>query len=102
MYKYEFDGFEYYLVDDNGDTIDRMEEVGICFDSDGDVLLKHGQPERVYKYYHDTIVKFSDFPDLFKITFIQGKFPVDEVNKCLDISGYIGIFYKKLVKESVG
>jgi len=101
-YKYEFDGFDYLLIDDNGDTIDRMDEVSVCFDKTDSVLLKHGDPKKVYKYYEETrrkIALLNDFDGgmLFDICFIQGRFPVEEVNKCLDICDYVGIFYKKMI-----
>lgn len=105
-YRYEYDGFDYILVDGNGDIIDRMDEVGICFDKTDSVLLKHGQPERVYRYYKESMEKINLIGDrisreLFDICFVQGKFPIEEINKCLDICDYVGIFYKKMMKDLI-
>lgn len=102
-YRYEYDGFDFTLVNDNGDVIDRMDEIGICFDKRDSVLLKHGQPERVHKYYQEIkekIAPINEYEDeiLFDICFISGKFPVEEINKCLDICDYVGTFYKKTMK----
>jgi hypothetical protein len=36
-----------------------------------------------------------------EITVVEGVFPIDEIMKCIEISGYIGTFYKKLQEGQI-
>lgn len=98
-YHYRLIEGSYFLYD--GDTLlTGQDEVAICFSHDGDLytLHKHGDPKWVNKWAEDTKKKYLDngLADLAgELTVISGKFPIEELNKMLDITGYIGTFLKK-------
>lgn len=107
MYHYELRNGSYYLL---GDEINRLtndheilsmsDEVAICFSMDNGMtcLHKHGSPEKVNKWYEETRKKYIAHGlrhEADSLLIISGKFPVEELNKMLDITGYIGSFVKK-------
>jgi len=115
MYLYKYEKPYYVLCEDGVETW-RGKEVAVAFSYHPNeaVLYKHGDPELVEKWYREILrrfrlvanqfIKFSTFEEEVKfwqdelesIKLIRGKFPVDELNKCLSISGYIGRFYERL------
>jgi len=83
------------------------------------ILHKHGSPENVNKWAIATRKKFAeaakdynlhkyltnigistspiDYNQMAEdIVVIEGKFTVEELQKCIDISGYVGKFYERL------
>jgi hypothetical protein len=122
MYHYEYKNNLYYLIDDRGEVTTTHEEVALGFSynsEEGGTLHKHGSPENVNKWAIKARKKFAEAArdlELHKkltglgiptspidynqmaneIVVIEGKFPVEELQKCIDISGYVGIFYNKL------
>ena len=122
MYHYEYKNNLYYLIDERGDIITAHEEVALCFSynkEDGGMLHKYGSPESVNKWAAGRRKKFAEAAtnlNLHKhlksigiptsvldynqmsaeIVVIEGKFAVEEIQKCIDISGYVGRFYEKL------
>ena len=100
MYHYELIDGRYCLKDDDtGDVLYSMNEVAVCFSKTeylpnkiNYVLHKHGNPEIVHKWYVETKKKYFDhnLKDCADdLEYIQGKFPVEELNKVLSISGYM-------------
>jgi len=122
MYHYEYKNNLYYLIDDRGEVITTHEEVALAFSynkEDGGLLHKHGSPENVNKWAIATRKKFADaakdhnlhkhltnlgiptsptdYNQMAKdIIVIEGILPIEELQKCIDISGYVGKFYEKL------
>lgn len=41
-----------------------------------------------------TLKSLSDFADCLRV--ITGKFDIDELNKIINVVGYIGVFYNKI------
>lgn len=87
-YKYE-DG--YYILYDFGsnETFDTMNEVAILYD--GDVLLKHGRPDKIAVKAQLLRKLYAGFhADLaMELIVIQGKISIDELDKALAMSNYI-------------
>jgi len=122
MYHYEYKDNMYYLIDDRGEIITTYEKVALCFSynsEEGGLLHKHGSPESVNKWAMVTRKKYvkaaknfdlhkrltsmgiqtsaTDYNQLAnEIVVIEGKFAIEELQKCIDISGYVGRFYEKL------
>jgi hypothetical protein len=96
----------YYLMEEKR-IIHGCDEVAIAFTKEQDgtyILMKHGDPELVKKWvnrtrevYTDLGVPYSPYsdgyiPDLYMIT---GKFPVEDLNRIIDTSGWIKYFLEK-------
>ena len=80
-----------------------LQTVAVCFDRDGGVLHKHGKPEAVRQWYEQTRRKFIDagHADMVEdLVVIEAAFPVEELNKMLHISGYVGVYCKRLMLEA--
>lgn len=87
MYHYNKDGESYLLVDDStGDILASYSEITILFTEEG-TLMKHGSKDRVEKYYRELQKKIPDLVEGY-VMFI-GHLPVEEINKILDITGYV-------------
>ncbi len=87
-YKYEDNHYILYDFGSN-ETLDTMDKVAILYD--GDVLLKHGHPDRIAtkaqvlrKAYASVDVDLA-----MELIVIQGKIPIDELDKALAMSNYI-------------
>ena len=101
---------EYILYDQNtGSVLGCMDEVAIAFTYDPEAsapglrgtLHKHGYPSRVNKWAKNACKKYvaAGLHDMAEqIIVIQGRFPLEELDKILNIAGYIGTFYEKHFK----
>lgn len=105
MYKYVYEDGE-YLLKDGDETLYRSDEIAIAFSKDKEgmwTLHKHGSKEHVQEWF-DKITKIyrqaghNDIAD--EMVMISGKFPIEEVNKCINTSGYVKIMYEKLGLEA--
>ena len=106
MYSYE-NGEYVMFYRDNGDVLCRIEEVAIAFSKesfDGGMwtLHKHGSKEAVQRWYDNVTKKYreaglDDIAD--EMVMIVGKFPVDELNRTIETSGYIKKMIEKLGLE---
>jgi hypothetical protein len=95
MKQYEYVGYKYendhYILYDFGsdDILDTMDEVAILYD--GDVLLKHGHPDKVNTKAQLMRKSYAaiDINLAMELIVIQGKIPIDELDKALALSNYI-------------
>ena len=100
--KYELKDGTYFLTDaETGEVLREMDEVAIAFTISDAMwtLHKHGSTELVQRWHDRTVKKLRDagFDDLAdEMAMISGKFPVEELNRCIDTTGYIGVMVKKL------
>jgi len=88
-----------FISADEGIITREIDEVAIAFDKETWTLHKHGRKEYVEKWFNKTIKIFkkAGFIDMANnMVMISGKFPVEELNRCLDTTGYIQIMCKKL------
>lgn len=81
-----------------------MRDVGLVFDDRTGTLHKHGDPNMVAKWHKNAAEKFKSagFDEMaHSLVMIMGRFPLDELNKCLDISDYAGRFYQKVLAGEI-
>lgn len=99
MYHYtKIDG-TYNLVDEEGETLFSTKEICVGYSDSPDcgvVMHKHGSPVNVEKWLGDTREKLIgaghlDMANEFKMI-KSFEFPVDELNRVLDTTGYLGIY----------
>jgi len=91
----EINGKYHYEDHDNSTTV--MDEVAICFDTDSDMLLDHGDPERLLEYYEESIDNFKEMEweeAIGDIILVIAKFPIRELNKLMLNRGYLSGFIK--------
>jgi hypothetical protein len=101
---YEWNCGQYVYHVDGQPTTAPVDSIAIAFDKESGTLHKHGSPEKVRVWYVEARNKFvtAGFPDVADdLVVIEGRFPIDEVNKCLDCTGYVGTFYKKLLAGEI-
>lgn len=78
-------------------------EVSLAFDKETGTLHKHGIPSLVLGWCAQSAktlrdAGFSDMADA--LVCITGAFPVEELDKILNNSGYVGRFYVKLQAQA--
>ena len=107
MFKYRMEGTEYALVDEHDQIHWAGEEIAIAFTFSPDepgmegILHKHGSPDKVNAWAEKIRKKFINAGHLDmadEIVVVTGKIPVEELNKMIDISGYVGTYYKSALK----
>jgi len=69
-------------------------------------LLKHGDPVLVKKWCYNYKEKLeaayettkSDeyLKEINDLVLVEGQIPVEDLNKCIDITGYVAAFYEKV------
>lgn len=104
MYHYVLDENEYVLMDDRDNILWRGPAIGIAFeytpnDPIKGTLFKYGSPEKVEAWAAQIRKKMADagLTDINSdIVTIAGKIPVEELNKMIDISGYVGRWYETI------
>lgn len=96
--RYEMEDGKYAFYIDN-ERLFETEEVAILFDKGFSVLIKHGDPTYVNEHY-ESIFRCSRetmFDTIMNdLIVIQGKFDIEELNKVISISDYIGKFWANL------
>ena len=109
--KYIMDGTRFILceVKTNGKE-EQIEWIGnpniyeLCFlvscDDDMCTIYKHGEKSQVLKQYDDVMKKYLDagFDDIAKDLKVIDvtNIPLEEINKCLSITGYVSKIVKLL------
>lgn len=81
-----------------------LDQISLAIDTAEGVLSKHGSPELVAAWYADTSKKLreggcAEWAD--NLVVITGRFPLEEVNKCVGAMSYAGIFYKRLLAGEI-
>lgn len=108
MLHYRMEGTEYALVDEDDCIHWAGEEVAVaftyCLDDQGmeGILHKQGNPEKVNDWAEKTRKKLADAGHLDmanEIVVVSGRIPLEDLNKMIEISGYIGIWYKRMQAE---
>ena len=104
-YEYRFIN-EKYVLHDEGEPIGQpLDEVAIALDKDSGTLHKHGSPEYVEKWCKAARMKFRShgYHDMAtQLVVISGRFEIEEINRCISISGYAGKFYERIVELTHG
>ena len=100
---YELVDDQYVLMVNHKPTKEKPgNTIALAFDKAEGVVRKHGSPERVNPWAANELQNLgaaglSKLAD--NLVVIEGRFPVDEVNKCIAITGYCNQFYLKLQED---
>lgn len=77
----------------------KTDTVAIAFCARTGVLHEHGSPTRIHSWASNTRRRLRAAGDLSSandIVVVSGPLPVDEINKCLQISGYCQRLLRRL------
>lgn len=88
--------YHFYL---SGSFRFATEEVAILLDQEGHVLLKHGTPEVVeatYARMRKAFLGLGYEKGAEDLMVLKGRFDVEELNKIVRISNYVGKVYQQL------
>lgn len=99
-YIFENGQYHFYLMND---YLFSTDEVGLFFDKQSGTLLKHGVPTIVNKRHAESVKAYEvvgQHDIIANLVCISGKFDVEELNKCTQITGYISKFYSKLLAQN--
>ncbi|MFK4705650.1 hypothetical protein ABIC83_002489 [Roseateles asaccharophilus] len=98
-FNYQLNCGQYVLHQGDTPIHKVLDEVGIAFDSENGVMLKHGDPEFVSQWAERIRKKFRDggFAEMAaQVVYIAGRFPLDDLNRCLTTTGYVLKLYERL------
>lgn len=90
---------KYVLFDENEPVLQGLDEVALCFDVETGTLHKHGDPARVMLWHRESQKAFraAGFDAMAEqLIAVSGRFPTEEINRCLSNTGYSARFYEKL------
>lgn len=104
---YTFEDNEYVLLDDFDRIQWRGEEIAVSFEYHPDdempgTLMKYGSPENVEKWMdktRKTLLEHGFIDMANELIVVKGKIPMEELSKIIDISGYVGRWYQKILSE---
>lgn len=103
-YQYRLNCGQYVLHNGEAPIGPVMDEVAIGFDKESGTLHKHGSLATVEKWLKNAQAKFraAGFDDMAnELTMVSGRFELDDLNRCLSTTGYIGRLYEKLQRGEV-
>lgn len=94
-----------YVLHDGADPIGPvMDEVALAFDCESGTLHKHGSVAMVSKWHETAQAKFraGGFADMAdQLLMIAGRFPLEDLNRCLSTSGFVARLYERLRRGEV-
>ena len=99
--KYIYKDNEYLYMGDENKVLQRSKEITFIFDKDTGTAFAHGDP---LMYGEALNIKYNNCKDIFGSCIVMITFnsvPVEEVNKCIHISGYMRKFYEKYSKDAL-
>ena len=107
MRHFDKDGFGYKLVDDADGFVQYIDTPAVAFSYDANektgVLHKYGELERLEVWAEGVRRTYTaaGLPDLAQEIIVLGAktFPVEYLNRCIDISGYVGVLYTQLLES---
>lgn len=89
---------QYVLADGEGPISAPLDEIALAFDTTDGALYKHGDPKSVEKWFADKRAALiaADLGDWAgNLTLLTGRFPLDELNRCLTTTGYVLTLYER-------
>ena len=101
-YNYKTNCGQYVLHKGDKPIGPLLDEVSIAFDKESGTLHKHGSREMVERWADNAKSKFreSGFGEMADdIVVITGAFDLNDINRCITTSGYIGVLFARLQKE---
>lgn len=103
-YHYQLNAGQYVLMQGDTPVGSLLDEVALALDRESGTLHKHGSAESVSAWLTQARAKFQavGYRDLANnLVMVCGKFPLDELNRCLSTTGYVGVLYGKLLAGQV-
>lgn len=102
--EYRFNAGQYVFHVNGTPTTRPADTVALAIDTDEGTLHKHGNPESVSDWYVKTRQKLREagcetWAD--RLVVIEGRFPLDEINKCISAGGYGKFFLDKLLRDEI-
>lgn len=99
---YRMNGRHYVLHRDETPVGPPLMEVALALDAEDGILHKHGNPEAVNAWARDAQSRLRAQGDIGvemadQIKVITGRFPVDDLNRCITHSGYVGVLYRRMM-----
>lgn len=94
-----------YVLHDGDQPIGAvLDSVAIALDKSSGTLHKHGSPELVERWLSTAQARFrqSGYPEMADdLVIIQGRFTLEDLNRCVSTSGYVGRLYQRLLAGAV-
>ena len=81
-----------------------LDEIALAIDTVDGILHKHGPAEKVSAWHAKTTqaLRAAGADEMADhLVVVTGRFPLEEVNRCLSITTYAGHFYQKLLAGQV-
>ena len=104
-YNYQLNCGQYVLHNGDKPVGAVMDDVAIAFDRESGTLHKHGAEAMVQEWVTRAQAKFraAGFDGMADdLVIVTGKFPVEELNRCLTTSGYVLRMVDKLQRGLIG
>lgn len=105
-YYYKIEGSEYVLYND--ENVILRSDYGVAlvytYNEEISVLHKHGMKKHAQKWYNNAVNKYKNSgfeKEASELIMVFGRFPVDEVNKCINNSGYTKKFHEKIMNNEM-
>lgn len=103
-YEYTLNCGQYVLTKDGMPITAVQDTLSFVIDKENGIRHKYGEPAVVETWYLKAVNGFKEagHPDLAEsLVLINGRFPLEEVNKLLNCSGYAEVFYRKLTAGEI-
>jgi len=111
-YHYELNCGQYVLHNGDKPIGPVLDEVAIAFDRESGTLHKHGSVENVQAWVDKSQQRLRESASAGglgrlaaqmadDLVIVTGKFPVEEVNRCLSTSGYVLHMVEKLQRGQI-
>lgn len=98
-----------YILFQDGEVVYKTDEISVMYcriEEDGvdGYLVAHGAPDFIREQYEDIKSYVSDEHHqeyVRRLTIVDGPFDIEDLNKFLHVSGYIGAYCRRKAKEVV-
>ncbi|MEJ6003794.1 hypothetical protein [Paucibacter soli] len=104
-FNYRLNCGQYVLHDGDRPVRRVLDEVSLAFTETDGVLVKHGDPESVQKWVSTTQGKYraAGFEESAAgLVCITGRFPLEDLNRCLSTTGFVLNLYARLKSGELG
>jgi len=96
---YSLEFGSYYLKDEHGNVLYMCDQVAFVYDQKLGCLLKHGSPEDMMKWWREGKKKAAGLFEDIRVMALPRGFDVEEINRCLTTTGYVGLLARRLGGE---
>jgi hypothetical protein len=91
---------QYVLFQDGKQTGRALPQLSLAFDRDNGTVYKHGEPAMVQTWAHLMLKRMVNghmHDDAQNLVVVTGRWPLDEVNRCLENPSYAAEFFTRLM-----